>query len=219
VLQHGEERDAGDGILDGMGDHAGAQALAQVRHDAEEDAKDCDGNHHPAALVSVGQPEDRARDNDSDHGVLTKRTQLALEVSAKNYFFKKSGANTQQDKKPGIKIGEGCNRRKHAHCVIFRFLKIMEIDCPQGNADAKEQKQGDYEKSYGQADVQQEGLHRLPPAADQIAHANATQADAKPYDEDQDGLRDKRASIEHDSRRRPVDRSKLGRTQKRIAED
>ena len=56
-------------------------------------------------------------------------------------------------------------------------------------------------------------------ATDQIAHANATQADAKPYDEDQDGLRDKRASIEHDSRRRPVDRSKLGRTQKRIAED
>jgi len=132
----------------------------------------------------------------------------------------KSPAQTpQKDKKPGLKIGVGGNGRKHAHCVIFRFLKIMEIDCPQGNADAEEQKKCDYEKSYRQADVQQEGLHRLPSATDQIAHADATQADAKPYDEDQDGLRDKRASIEHDSRRRPMDCSKFGRTQKRIARD
>lgn len=53
-----EKSDTGNGILESVGHHAGPQALAQVRQNAEENSKDADGNHHSRALISVRQAKD-----------------------------------------------------------------------------------------------------------------------------------------------------------------
>jgi hypothetical protein len=53
-----EKSDAGNGILECMGHHAGPQALAQMREYAEEDSIDSDHNHHSSALVPVRQPKE-----------------------------------------------------------------------------------------------------------------------------------------------------------------
>ena len=55
-----EKSDAGNGILECMGHHAGPQALAQVRQNAKEDSIDSDHNHHSRALVPVRQPKEDA---------------------------------------------------------------------------------------------------------------------------------------------------------------
>src|SRR4029077_16477357 len=54
---------------------------------------------------------------------------------------------------------------------------------------------------------------------DQVAHADATQANSKPYEKNQYELRDKRAAIKHDSRNRTVDRAELRGAKKRVGED
>jgi hypothetical protein len=53
-----EKFDAGNGILQCVGHHAGPQALPQVRQDAEENSIDADHNHHSRALISVGQAKE-----------------------------------------------------------------------------------------------------------------------------------------------------------------
>ena len=73
-----KKSDTGNGILEGVGHHAGPQALTQVCEYAEKNSIDADHNHHSRALVSMRQPKNNSRGHDSDDGIAAKRAKLAL---------------------------------------------------------------------------------------------------------------------------------------------
>ena len=208
-----------DGILKGMRHHSRPEALAEVSKYSKERSENSDDHHIARALVGVTETEDRGGDDDPNHGVAPERAELALQVSAEDDFFKESGANAQQNKESGLKIGVRRHWTKNAHGIIDGFLQVMEIDEAQGNAEDGKQYDSDKPKSQGDAHVQQERFHGFPLSADQITHADPAQPDPEPYQEDQHKWRDKGAAIQQESRAMALDRTDLGRGEIRVAQD
>ena len=200
VAHKHEESDAGQGILEPVRNHAGTQALAQMSHDAKENAEDGNNDHIAPALVSVGQTEENSRNKDSDNRAVGQRLGLALQVSAKNDFLKQPGGDAENHKEPGFKITVRSQRAKGAHGFILRLLEIVKIDQAESDPEAKEQNQGSNEKSNGEPYIEQEFFHGIPAPADEVTYAHATEANPKPDQQDQHQFQDKGAAIEKQPR-------------------
>jgi len=130
-----EEREPGDGILERMGHHAGPQALPQMSEYAKENSINPDHNHHSPALICVRKSKNNSRGHDAHDGIAAKRAKLALQISAEDNFFKQAGAYAQEHKESGFKIGMGGHWAQEFHCIVDRFLHVVEIDGAQSNAN------------------------------------------------------------------------------------
>lgn len=172
---------------------------------SEERAEDRYNDHHARTLITVSQPEDRRRRDNPNHGILSERTKLALEVSTKNDFFEQAGENAQQHKDPRFEIGVGRNGSEHAQRVILLFCQVVEIEGAHGNTDTNEQEIGHNQEDDSECYVQQEGFHGLPASSDQVTHTDSAQPNSEPYQKDQHQLRDKCTAIKQDPRSRTVD--------------
>ncbi len=98
---------------------AGLDGLGRQRHGFQSRTTNLVDGHCPDSIIQSTTQRRLAR------GILSQRPELALEITAEDDLFAQTGANTQQHKEPGFKIGVGRECTEHADGVLLLLFQIV----------------------------------------------------------------------------------------------
>ena len=85
------QQQAPDGVLEEVGHHAGAKALAPQGERAEHAAIDGDDDHHTCALIGMRRAEENALQKEAGGGACSPCGELASQVTAEDGLLADAG--------------------------------------------------------------------------------------------------------------------------------